>query len=246
MSRSLTTMLLLTALGACTADSGDEGIFITKNVAAPDTGCTFAASESSPFLAHGTFSIYSTSAYQLHPQMKSRVTATAAQEDARTILLRGARVELEFADPNLFSATEIADMRAQGVTRFETLFSAPLPPTGGIADGDVDLIPVSVLDRIIAKRPEVLSLTGESFRTELIAKVVVFGDMSGSEVTSQEFQYPVTVCNDCVANVLGTCPLPAGTTTRKGNACNPYQDGTADCCSMGNDVICPATVGTAP
>ena len=244
MVRSLIPMLLLSSLGACVADNGDEGIFITKNVAVGDA-CSFDASESSPFLAHGTFSIHSNASYQLHPQMKSRVVAGAGQTDARTIILRGARVELDFADTSLFSASELTDLRSQGITRFETLFTAPLPP-GGIADGDVDLIPVSVLDRIIAKRPEVLGTGAASFRTEVIARVTVFGDMSGSEVTSQEFQYPVTICNDCVANVLGTCPLPTGTTVRQGNACNPYQDGVVDCCASGNDVICPATLGTTP
>jgi hypothetical protein len=107
-----------------------------------------------------------------------------------------------------------------------------------------------VLDQIVAaKGAAVLATNAPSFRTEVIADVVVFGDMSGKEITSQEFQFPVTICNDCVTNEVGPCPLPVGTVPRAGNACNPFQDGTADCCRMGapsNALECPATVATTP
>lgn len=243
MQRPTTILVLTVALGACVAENGDEGIFITKNVA-PGEGCSFAASSTSPFIAHGTFSINSPSAYQLHPQMKSRVTAAEGQTDARTVIVRGARIELSFADPSLFSTSELDEMRSSGITRFETRFTAPLPPNGGLADGDVDMIQTSLLDRLIAKNPAIANPGGERFRAEVIASVRVFGDMSGNEITSQEFQYPVTICNDCVTNILGACPLPAGTDPALGNACNPYQDGVVDCCSQGNDIICPPSIAS--
>ena len=243
MVRSLIPMLLLSSLGACVADNGDEGIFITKNVA-PGEDCSFSASESSPFLAHGTFSIFSPAAYRVYPQLQSRVTATTGQEDARTIIVRGARVELEFADTTLFSASELAEMRTAGLTRFETLFTAPLRPNGGIADGAVDVVQPAVLDRIVAKRPDITAANAPVFRTEVIGKIRVFGDMSGSEITSQEFQFPLTICNNCVINVIGACPLPMGTMVRPGNSCNPYQDGVVDCCMSDGQLSCPATVST--
>ena len=235
--------LLASVLGGCAADNGDEGIFITKNVV-PEDGCSFAASESAPFLAHGTFSVFSPSNYRLHPQMKSKVTATAAQENARTVIVEGARVTLEFPDESVLSASQQDTLRNNGVMRFSSLFSAPLPPNGGIADGELDLIPTALLDELIAAKGNgILAADAPSFRAELVASVVVYGDMSGSEVTSQEFKYPVTICNDCVVNELGACPLPMGTeVANTGNSCNPYQDGKVDCCRMGADVVCPAIV----
>ncbi|MBA3452414.1 MAG: hypothetical protein H0T42_04880 [Deltaproteobacteria bacterium] len=239
--------LFTAALGGCAADNGDEGIFITSNVV-PGEGCALVASAGEPFLSHGTFSVFSRSGYEFHPQMKSRIIATATQIDARTIIMEGARVTLTFPDESVFSAAQQDDLRSRGVMRFSSLFSAPLPPNGGLADGSFDIITTALLDELVAaKGAGILAPGAPSFRAEVVATVVVYGDMSGEEVTSQEFQYPVTICNDCVVNVLGSCPLPAGTTlVNEGNSCNPYQDGVADCCRMGDDVVCPATVAPPP
>jgi hypothetical protein len=252
MQRPLVPLVFAAALGACVASNGDEGIFITKNVA-PGDGCTLSSDVAEKFLAHGTLDLYSPIPYTFNPQMQSRITATTGKEDSRTVLLRGARVDLDFvstdaAGNKLFTASELAALKSAGATHFQSLFSAPLRPNGGIADASFDLIPTAVTEAIAAK----VGSTTASFRTEVVAKVVVYGDMSGSEITSQEFQFPVTVCNDCVVNVLTdamgaaqTCPAPAGTAVTQGNSCNPYQDGPIDCCKMGTSLVCPATVAAA-
>lgn len=240
MSRALVPMILAAALGACVADNGDEGIFILKNVA-PGDECVFDANESSPFIAHGTWSVLSPSGYRFHPQMRSRITALAGEEDQRTVITRGARVNIEITDPTLAGQLDLARLQAEGVTRFESLFSAPIAPNGGITDAGFDLMTRRLIDEIAAVRPEIG--TGEAvFRTELIATAVVYGDMSGSEVTSQEFRFPVTLCNDCVVNVVGTCPVTGS--PRPGNPCNAFQDGVVDCCTSDGDVYCPAPVAS--
>lgn len=235
--------LFSAALGGCAADNGDEGIFITSNVV-PGPGCSLVAAAGEPFLSHGTYSVFSPTGYKFHPQMKSRISATAAQIDARTIIMEGSRVNLTFPDESVFSAAQQDDLRSRGIMRFSSLFSAPLTPNGGLADGSFDIITPALLDELVAaKGAGILAAGAPSFRAEVVATVVVYGDMSGEEITSQEFQYPVTICNDCVVNVLGACPLPMGTAVvNPGNVCNPYQDGVADCCRTGDDVVCPATV----
>jgi hypothetical protein len=238
-----TCALITAALGGCTADNGDEGIFITSNVV-PGANCTFTASASEPFVAHGTYSIFSPSGYRFHPQMRSRITAAAGQESQRTIILEGARVTLTFPDESVFTAAQQEDLRSRGIMRFSSLFTAPLSPNGGLADGAFDLITPALLDELVAAKGNgILAADAPSFRAEVVATVVVYGDMSGDEITSQEFQFPVTICNDCVVNELGACPLPMGTAlTNTGNVCNPYQDGIVDCCRMGADVVCPGRV----
>lgn len=243
MHRALVSLALTTALGACTVDDAGEGIFITKNVV-PGEGCTFAATEAEPFLPHGTWSLLSPSGYRFHPQMKSRITAVEGQEEQRTIIVQGARIDLAFADETLFDAGELTQLQSAGVTKFESRFSAPIAPNGGITDGGFDLITRDLIDAILAKRPDLTGASPPTFRTEILATAVVFGDMSGSEVKSQPFQFPVTLCNDCVVNVVGTCPLPAETTVSPGNPCNPFQDGVADCCVGASGVVCPAPVAT--
>jgi hypothetical protein len=235
--------LFAAALGGCAADNGDEGIFLLANIA-PGAGCTFSASITEPFFSHGQYSVHSPTSYRFHPQMRSKITSTAAQENARTIIVEGARVTLEFPDESVFTGAQQEDLRNRGIMRFSSLFSAPLAPNGGLADGAFDLITTALLDELIAAKGNgILAADAPSFRAEAVATVVVYGDMSGEEQTSQEFKYPVTICNDCVVRELGACPLPMGTVlTNVGNSCNPYQDGTADCCRMGADVVCPAIV----
>jgi hypothetical protein len=52
----------------------------------------------------------------------------------------------------------------------------------------------------------------------------------------------VAVCNDCVVNVVGSCVLtPKAFVPRRGNPCNPYQDGALDCCTNeSGGLVCPA------
>lgn len=233
MQRAFIMISLTAALSACAADNGDQGILITKAVA-PGDNCTFTASSGELFVGHGEIEAGSPSAYRMYPQMQSRITATTGQEDQRTILLRGARVDIAFADSTLDS------LKADGLTKFEQLFSAPLRP-GGITDGAFDLVPAELLKAIRTAKG-----TG-AFRTELITTFSVYGDMSGSEITSQDFQFPVTVCNGCVAHNVGLCSeIPMGTTGAPGNSCNVFQDGSVDCCALASgELLCPL-VGSAP
>jgi hypothetical protein len=242
MVRSFSLVLMSAALASC-VDTGDEGMVIVKNVY-PGDECVFEADERSLFISRGTYATLSRLPYYMHPQLKSRVTASEGQETQRTIYVKGARVELSFTDTELFTAAELDEMRTSGITRFETRLAAPLSPNGGITDTSVELIYPNLLERIVEKYPEAGDPTAPSFHTEVIASVVMFGELAGSEVTSQKYEFPVTICNDCVVNVMGACPLPPETELRKGNACSPFQDGVVDCCSDGDTVVCPARLGS--
>lgn len=238
MYRSCIALTLGLALAACAADNGGEAIFLSKNVS-PGDGCSFSASASEQFTAHGTFSMFAGKGYRFYPQMVSQITATDSQTQQRTIQLRGARVDLSFSDPALSGFPS-------ELTHFMSLFSAPLPPNGGIADGAFELIPAE-LARMVASAKGVSMTTTEHVKVEVIAKVVVFGDLAGDEVVSQEFQFPVTLCNDCVTKNLGNCPLPFNTVvTNQSNVCNAFQDGTIDCCSANNELVCPAVLEPDP
>lgn len=242
--RSFTIPLtFVAALAAgCVDDSSDGGIFVTKAVT-PGDACSLSSTEGEPFLPHGVFSVHSTSGYQLFPQMRSRITATDDQIDQRTIILAGARVEIEITDDELAGQLDLQKLKDDGVTRFQSRFTAPLPPNGGIVDGAIEVITPELIDAIAAVHPDLRSTAEDApvFRTELLANVVVFGNMAGDEVTSQKFTFPVTLCNDCVVNILGACPLPSDITAREGNACNIYQDGSVDCCvEASGDLTCPA------
>lgn len=233
MHRTFITVALAASLGACTAGNGDEAILVTKNVT-PGDGCTFVSATSEASQAHGTISAFSDSSYRLHPQMQSRVSGVQGMDEQRTIITKGAHVDITFADP----AEKVGD---NSLLHYDSLFSAPVYPNGGITDGAFDAVPLDLIKAIKAAKGTT------PFRVELIVKSVVYGDMSGSDVTSQEFQYPVTVCSDCVVNILpAACPATMEL-ANPGNSCNPYQDGTVDCCMTDETpakLLCPAPVVT--
>jgi hypothetical protein len=231
MFRLATTSLAVLLVGCIAADgAGDEAIYISKAVAVGES-CSFNSSQAEPFIGHGLISVFSPAPYMLFPQMKSRITTTdSSQMDQKTIQIRGGRVNLDFKDPAV-AALVSADNK-----KFQTLFSAPLAPNAGsVTDGMFELVPEGALREIA----DGMGGTAD-FETEVVGKLVVFGDLAGSEVTSQEFQFPVTICANCITVNAGLCPLPeAG---RQGNACNPFQDGIVDCCETTDGLICPGIV----
>jgi hypothetical protein len=229
---------LVVWLGGCTSDSGDGGIIVLKNVRA-DSSCNVNASETETGLSHGSLELLSPGGYLFIAQMRSRITALSGQEDQRTIIISGANVDIAFPNSSLFSEAELAELRAANLLRFKTLFSAALRPNGGLTDAGFELIPGELVERVAAK------LGTSPARIQVVATFTIEGDMSGAEVTSQPFSFPVTLGRGAVFNNAGACPLANDFgMPRTGYACNPAQDGIVDCCSIGDGetLRCPAVV----
>jgi hypothetical protein len=166
----------------------------------------------------------------------------------RTISLTGANVELtvesvsiEHADSS-FSTVSNDSLGLSGQQlKFASLFSGSLPPAGTVNVG-FDVVPVQTLRQILTKSGAGAT---DKLRAEVLATVTVLGTLDGDKISATPFQYPITVCTGCVVNNLGTCPLPVGTVPRIGNPCNPFQDGTVDCClDASNTLECPGPVST--
>ena len=248
----------------CVADSGDEAFVIRNNLAVGDTSCAFTPQLTAASTSRGTLNTRSPDPYLLAPLIESRVTAATGQESLRTVSLMGAKIDLAVGPITVvdgqgtttfscaaagatpcFSAAESADLAAGGITRFRSLFSAPLAPNMGLTAATFDLVPTTLVREIQRK---VGTLAADAhLRAQVVATARVYGQLNGGEVESPAYVFPVTVCNDCVINILPTsCSLtPKTFTARKGNPCNPYQDGVLDCCQEGTSLVCPA-VGTMP
>lgn len=234
--------LLSLALAACVPDSGDEGILILKNVA-PGPDCTVTAEESEPGITHGELSSAIPTQYAFIAQMKSRITALESQVDQRTVFISGANVDLTFPDSTFFTEAEQAMMRTQGITRFRSLFAATITPNGGITDAGFDVTTRGLYDAIYAKAPSAMVIGGDPyFALEVVATITVTGTMSGDEVTSQPYAFPIRIANDSLISVVGVCPVPSGTEISLGNNCGRPQDALITCCSSGDTVMCPPTV----
>lgn len=261
MTRTSSIFFFVVLAAAGCADTGDEGFVIRNNLAATGTTCTFTATTASPFQSRGTLSTSSPVPYLLTPLIQSRITAAVGQENLRTVALAGAKVDLEVGpitveDANgglVFScAAEGANacfddaartaLAAAGTTKFRSLFSAPLAPNSGLTSASFDLVPTAVIREIERKAGALAA--GARLHAQVVATATVYGDLNGTEVEGLPFVYPVTVCNDCVVNVVGTCAAtPKTFMARPGNPCNRFQDGVLDCCTNGATLVCPA-VGT--
>ena len=244
--------ILLCVTAGCAADEYGSFVILSNN-APPTSGlCEFTADENNAFITRGQLAIESTSSYLLNPLFASRLKAESGKELQRTVALHGARVDLvvgpivtieggvsttidiDPADPEL-------GKDVGGITKFQTLFSAALPPNG-LSAATFDLVPTQVIEAVIARaQPSATRVV----HAQVQANVEAFGDLQGSEIVGDPFQYPVTICNDCVVNNLGACAaIPIGTIARTGNPCNPFQDGIVDCCAGDQgQQVCPA-VGT--
>lgn len=245
MHRGIAWLIVLAALGlgaGCVANGGDEGMLVLRNIEATTTSgsCVFTGAVSETGLAQGslsvTTSVVTKVGYQVAPQIKSRITADTGQEDLRTIVIRGANVDITFPGSSLFSAAELADLKARTLTHFMAPFSGFLPPNGGITDIPFEVIPAELMARVADKTDFDGTLALASFK--------IVGDLGGSDVTSQTFQFPVTLHKAPSLVDNGACSaLPASFVPSTGNPCFPGQDGTTDCCTNQGHPVCPA-VGT--
>lgn len=219
-------------LVAC-VDSGDEGIYVLNNTAITETSCSLSGNPAQAMLGHGVINWLSPQAYVMTPLIQSRITAVEGIDDqSKTVQLRGADVALTVkAITRDFVTTPSETM----LPPFSVLFSGAVGP-GASVNAFVDAIPPGTLRSIGTDNG---AATAESFRAEVLASVVIRGELNGDTITSAPYLFPITVCNDCVVVNLGACPVMGS--VRTGNACNPFQDGVVDCCTdASNNLICPA------
>ncbi len=238
MHRLLVLTVALGAFAACTSDAGG-GIVIRQNLANDGASCSFSADSGNAFIARGTIALQSPLPYVLTPLLESNIVALDNQVSQRTIQMRGARVSLSVAGATQAGTSATVDTASfpAGTLKFTSLFAAPLAPNGGLSVGQFDIVPASFLAALAGQ------LTGANVHVQVVAEVKVYGTLGGDEIESDPYYYPVTVCNDCIINTVGACPIAMEGAL--GNPCNPYQDGQIDCCTAANgQLLCPAPVAS--
>lgn len=233
------TLALGASLVAC-VDTGDEGIYVLNNTAIAGDSCALTGSPDQAQVGHGRINVYSPVAYVMTPLIQSRIQSAQNVDDiSKTVQLRGADIYLTLKAVSIQRGGNFMTSNPEkAYPGFGVLFSGAVPP-GGSVNAFVDLIPPGTLRTIAADSGA--DLNTDSLNAEVLAQVVIKGDLGGDTVESQPFYYPVTVCNDCVIVNRGACPMT--TAPRTGNACNPFQDGDVDCCvDASNNLICPGTM----
>jgi hypothetical protein len=226
------------------ADQGDEGMTVLNNTATGDT-CTLTGDVAQPFKSHGEIFAFSPVGYELTPLIQSRVTSSIGDGSGsgtsdpaqRTIFLRGADISLTLEAVTIKTNGQYSVTNPQtNIAQFSVLFAGSLPPAGSVNVG-FEVISPAVMTTIVQSSG--VNLATSDMTAEVLADVTIRGDLGGDTVKSNSFQYPISVCTDCVVSNLGPCPQSA---TNTGNACNIFQDGVVDCCTdTNNSLVCPAT-----
>lgn len=212
MRRSLIALGLF--LVGC-ADTGAEGMFVLNNTAPSGESCTLTGERSQPFLPLGSIVAGVNSSYVLTPLVQSRITSLEGRELERTIHLEGAEVVV---------STVASDGTLTQIDEFTSLFSGSVSPQG-TANVIFPVIPASIVQ-------------ATTTTTTVSASVKIFGTLGGGRIEGEPFNYPVTICTNCILRDNGPCDT-AETAMNKGNPCNVFQDFGVDCCRSNNTLICP-------
>lgn len=235
----------LASLTGCADDAGDGALRIIRNQAlGDDGGCVVSSQLTNNGRSGGAIEVSSPADYVLTPVIQNFATSQSGRfTSQRTAFLEGARIDLSFANPDLFTAAELAQLGEDDLLKFSVGFSAAVLPDSGTAGVGFAIVPAELLRRIQPK----LAAAGNT--TVVNVRLRVFGEMGGGEVESESFFYPVTVCDStkvpCVIASTFPCKATGVPEVRKGNACNPFQDGPVDCClDASSTLFCPGTAGT--
>jgi hypothetical protein len=237
MARVPAALVVLAALAAC-VDGGDEAVAILQNQA-PQEGCVIPATPTSDYLGAGRIDVLSPVGYLFTPVARNYARPLSSAPLMRVAFVQGAQIEIRFARDEVFTASEQAALRDQGLTRFQTPFSAVIEPGGSTTSMAFEIVPRELIANHLADR-----LTPDA-SILLLVQVILFGDMGGSRFEAVPYQYSVEVCDGCVVEQVGACAdLPSTYPVGTGGECNPFQDRRLTCCtSATGGLLCPAVSG---
>jgi hypothetical protein len=226
------------------------GAFIIVQNQVPNSDCSIPAGLGQVYRGEGVLDVRLISqqktGYELFPVMQNNFPAPTGGQtvDANRIALSGFNVDVEVPSD---ATGDIADLingyRGDGAApgdhqkvQFGTLTSGSVASGGGFTSSAVEVFPVALAIDVLNKH--VLSPT-DTFT--VLASVRGLGKTLSSSVTSDSFTYPITLCDGCLMDDLGPCPVAASA----GNQCYLGQDSSTGCCTQNGQLFCPAMVAAA-
>lgn len=200
----------------------------------PGKGCIISAMPSELSIPDGVLDLTfadkgQNPGYVFTPLVRNGVASVDGQPNARIVFLKGADVEIVAA--NSTRSQEVVG-KLGSVGRATRRFSADVSPNGGTSGLIYQLIDgaqATVLHSLIVK--------GEA--VTVLARTSVFGTMDGSDVESPDFDYPITLCKECLVSIV-PCSVIKAEPTALGGECNALQDQPLLCCTEGGMTKCPA------
>lgn len=202
MTRVRTSLLLaLGALGAVGCSAQGNNAMIILNIAVPNgEDCTYDPSAET-FSDSGAFDMETQASYQVVARVKGTLEEDPNATTRHHVQIQGANVRLLPA-PTERSRQLIADLgdRAERTV----LTSGTLEP----GDGSQVTIGVTMID---SEQSAALLASG-AFEpgVQIVASFTMFGSVDGNDVESYSFNYPVTLCTDCILDFEDCLPDDSG------------------------------------
>ena len=184
--------LFLVSSGLALAGCADpaSSVVVLANVV-PNDDCSIPAEEGSLTRGAGTFDVDVGVPYLVTPILRNGTVGNQTNPNLRLFMVKGADIELK---PTTSQAS-VDVINALATDRFRTsFFSQTVEPDGGIASVG---FPGIAADQTATLR----GLLGTGGVTVLVS-FRIFGDMDGSEISTPDFDFPVTVCNGCIADPM--------------------------------------------
>jgi hypothetical protein len=233
----------LLAIGCAAAGCTDTsyGVFILRNqIIGAD--CTVPSGTGTDYRGFGRLDVTNpipgsnleNTGYIFAPAVVNGSTPNNSMPNVHTLFLNGADVELR-ADGSMASNALLGALRGRNLDKRTQHFS------GSIAAGATAGVGYPLID---AEQTAAIADVLDDFQqVSVVAHTKIFGTLDGTSVTSDPFDYPITVCKGCLVEDLGPCAnLTMATTIHKGGACNPLQDALLDCCTQDGAAVCPAVI----
>lgn len=248
MNRREVALLALGAIGVGSCSDTNYTIYILRNQKAePD--CVIPPGDAKEFIGFGLLDVTpivpgttnrGNIGYIFAPAVRNGTVANKDTPDLHTFFVAGADVILR-SNGTAAADQLVAALRSRG-TRLDArtqYFSGAISAGGTIGLG----FPLIDAEQTLA----IAESIGNDEEIQLIAHATIFGKMDDRTVTSDPFDYPITVCRGCLIDELGSCRGLSATNIGTGGVCNPLQDRILGCCDRSTGAkACPAVVEATP
>jgi len=160
-------------------------------------------------------SLVTTAGYIAIPVVRNNLPNNTNGVEFNSIQLTGANVKLENVDGTTLTLSN-------GQSSFFYASAGGRLDPGGTAAMFVEVLPASAAKSLAGMIPSVGFFT-------VIAEVKPVGMHASDQVVGGPIDFPVDLCNGCLVDNAGACPLPKGTMIVA--PCIPQQDDVTICCT---------------
>lgn len=240
IARIFVSVLGLAPIVGC----GDEpGQFVIVQNQVPDQGCTVAGSKGDVYRGEGRLDVALVGddapvAYRLYPLLQNNLRKRDRPSEPNRLLLNSFTVVVEVDPAAPKAVIDVVAKADERLRSYEEPWSGTLDPGGGTLSAGVTVVAGELARRIRATR----ALETQGSMRLFVTVRAVARKLDGGFIQSDEFRFPITVCQGCLVASVQACPaIPRNL----GNACNIAQDVPVDCCLSDNRLMCPATAPPA-